>query len=175
MYNHKEVMYDDPKDFTETFKDFCFSSLFIKEEVIKALQETKVECNRVLQMEVFNFDLQNGCMVLEEFKHIQESCISQVLYHLKGAWIQELTKIMKLNFAAVGKGWFNMKETSKITYDFGKLKRFLTVVRLMMQDTVLALIKRNYEKFVVFIQSFIPSQVDVENPSQVHNHYTNDK
>ena len=39
---------------------------------------------------------------------------------------------MKLNFAAVGKGWFNMKETSKITYDFGKLKRFLTVVRLMM-------------------------------------------
>jgi dynein heavy chain len=25
-----------------------------------------------------------------------------------------------------------MKETSKITYDFGKLKRFLTVVRLMM-------------------------------------------
>jgi dynein heavy chain len=37
----------------------------------------------------------------------------------------------------VGKGWFNMQETSKITYDFGKLKRFLTLVRLMMQDTVL--------------------------------------
>ena len=29
-----------------------------------------------------------------------------------------------------------MKETSKITYDFGKLKRFLTLVRLMMQDTL---------------------------------------
>lgn len=32
----------------------------------------------------------------------------------------------------VGKGWFNMQQTSKITYDFGKLKRFLTAVRLMM-------------------------------------------
>ena len=25
---------EEPKDFTETFKDFCFSSLYIKEEVI---------------------------------------------------------------------------------------------------------------------------------------------
>jgi dynein heavy chain len=87
MYNHKEVFYDEPKDFTETFKDFCFSSLFIKEEVIKALQEVKVECNKVLDMSIFNFEMSNGCMVLEEFKHIQESCISQVLYHLKGGWI----------------------------------------------------------------------------------------
>ena len=54
------------------------------------------------------------------------------MYHLKGHWIAELTKIIKNNFQGVGKGWFNMKETSKITYDFGKLKRFLTVVRLMM-------------------------------------------
>ena len=37
MYKHDEVHYSDGKDFTETFKDFCFASLFIKEEVIKAL------------------------------------------------------------------------------------------------------------------------------------------
>jgi dynein heavy chain len=37
MYNHKEIFYEEPKDFTETFKEFCFSSLFIKEEVIKTL------------------------------------------------------------------------------------------------------------------------------------------
>lgn len=80
-------------------------------------------------MEIFNNDL-NSCMVLEEFKHIQESSTSQILYHLKGSWISELTKIIKNNFQGVGKGWFNMKETNKITYDFGKLKRFLTVVRL---------------------------------------------
>jgi dynein heavy chain len=84
MYNYREVNYEEPKDFTETFKDFCFSSLFIKEEVIKALQEIKVECNRVLDMSIYNFELGSGCMVLEEFKHVQESIISQVLYHLKG-------------------------------------------------------------------------------------------
>lgn len=76
MYNYKEIYEEEPKDFTETFKDFCFSSLFIKEEVIKALQEIKVECNKVLEMDVFNYEIGVGCMVLEEFKHIQESVIS---------------------------------------------------------------------------------------------------
>lgn len=54
------------------------------------------------------------------------------MYHLKGQWIQNLIKIIKNNFEGVGKGWFNMKETSKITYDFGKLKKFLTLIRLKM-------------------------------------------
>lgn len=43
-----------------------------------------------------------------------------------------MIKIIKERFSDIGKGWFNMKETSKITYDFGKLKRMLTVIRLMM-------------------------------------------
>jgi dynein heavy chain len=34
----KEPITEDAKDFTETFKNFCFHSLFIKTEVIKALQ-----------------------------------------------------------------------------------------------------------------------------------------
>lgn len=46
-----------------------------------------------------------------------------------------MVKIIKTQFADVGKGWFNMKENERITYDFGKLKKFLTVIRLMMQVT----------------------------------------
>jgi dynein heavy chain len=75
---------------------------------------------------------------------------------LKGSWVNELVKIIKTEFAGVGKGWFNMRETSKITYDFGKLKRFLTVVRLMMQDTLLSLVKRCYLHFYDYICSYIP-------------------
>ena len=51
-----------------------------------------------------------------------------------------MIKTIKSGFSGVGKGWFNIKETSKITYDFGKLKRFLTVVRLMMQDTIQSIV-----------------------------------
>jgi dynein heavy chain len=37
MWTYKEIFYAEPKDFTDIFKDFCFASLYIKEEVIKAL------------------------------------------------------------------------------------------------------------------------------------------
>jgi len=32
-----------------------------------------------------------------------------MLYHLKGGWIEDLIKVIKNNFLAVGKGWFNMQ------------------------------------------------------------------
>lgn len=74
----------------------------------------------------------------------------------------------------VGKGWFNMQETSKITYDFGKLKRFLTVVRLMMQDTVLAVVRKSYHDFRDYLLKNIPKKVTVLNACEVHNHYLTD-
>jgi dynein heavy chain len=86
-----------------------------------------------------------------------------MLYTLKGSWIEELIKVIKTNFSGVGKGWFNMQETSKITYDFGKLKRFLTVVRLIMQDSLLFVVKKSYYNLKDYIFSFIPIAVKVDN------------
>jgi len=92
-----------------------------------------------------------------------------MLYHLKGVWIEDLIKVIKNNFSMVGKGWFNMQETSKITYDFGKLKRFLTVVRLMMQDTVLTTVKRSFLEFKDYVHASIPKKVHVNNACIVKN------
>ena len=35
--SNKVVSFHDPKDFNDTFKAFCFASLYIKKEVIRAL------------------------------------------------------------------------------------------------------------------------------------------
>jgi len=35
-------------DFPEQFSNFCFNSLYIKEEVIKAMVEIRAECNNLL-------------------------------------------------------------------------------------------------------------------------------
>lgn len=81
---------------------------------------------------------------------------------MKGAWVPTMIKIIKDRFAEIGKGWFNMKETSKITYDFGKLKRMLTVIRLMMQDTITTLMKSNFERYQNTIKGNIPKVVDIK-------------
>lgn len=54
----------DAKDFDETFKNFCFHSLFIKTEVVKALQDIRVKCNDVLHMNIFDLGLKKQ-LVLE--------------------------------------------------------------------------------------------------------------
>lgn len=80
-----------------------------------------------------------------------------------------MVKIIKTQFQDVGKGWFNMKETSKITYDFGKLKRFLTLVRLMMQDTLTHIVNVNYHAYEKYILSFVPDKVEITSSNQVKN------
>ena len=94
-----------------------------------------------------------------------------MLYNLKGGWIEDLIKIIKTNFQNVGKGWFNMQETSKITYDFGKLKRFLTMVRLMMQDSLLSVVRKSYYNLRDYIFSYIPVDVVIVNAAEVVNKF----
>ena len=64
-----------------------------------------------------------------------------------------------------------MKETNRLTYEFGKLKRFLTVVRLIMQDTLRELLKRSLEEFVNYFRENIPQKVIIENDYKVINRF----
>lgn len=119
-----------PHDFPEQFSNFCFNTLYVKEEVIHAMVDIKAECNEVLNQEIYNTKLKT--MRLEDFKQIQSGSISQRAYYLKETWVNRLKEIIKSYFSGVGKGWFNLNETSKETYEFGKLKKFLTVVKFQM-------------------------------------------
>lgn len=64
MIYGKTPTLEDSKDFDETFKSFCFHSLFIKTEVVKALQDIRVKCNDILHMNLFDTKLKKR-LVLE--------------------------------------------------------------------------------------------------------------
>lgn len=148
-------VYPASNDFSEIFREFCFSSLFIKEEVIEALQSIKEKCKEVSESDLFNIKYAGGERI-DAFRNAQDGEISRLSSHLKDVWIQDMTKIIREKFADVGKGWFNMKETNRLTYEFGKLKRFLTVVRLNMQDSLYTLVKNGLLNFKAYLLSFIP-------------------
>jgi dynein heavy chain len=102
-------------DFPEQFSNFCFYSLYIKEEVIESMTEIKEECNKVINdLNIFNTTV-NKTMRLEEFRQIQGSMISQTQFYLKNTWTNNIQIIIEKSFSNVGKGWFNMNETSKET------------------------------------------------------------
>lgn len=57
-------------DFPEQFSNFCFNSLYIKEEVIKAMVEIRNECNNLLEdNKIFECSI-NKTLRVEEFKQI---------------------------------------------------------------------------------------------------------
>lgn len=63
-------------DFPEQFSNFCFNSLYIKEEVIKAMVDIRQDCNQLLlDNRLFDITI-NKTLRVEEFKQIQSSSIA---------------------------------------------------------------------------------------------------
>jgi dynein heavy chain, axonemal len=58
----------------------------------------------------------------------------------------------RTSFKDVGKGWYHLGETNQETYEYSKLKRFLQLVRFVMQDTLRFLAEDIMAKFVAFVQ-----------------------
>jgi hypothetical protein len=57
-------------DFPEQFSNFCFKSLYIKEEAIKAMVEIRTECNTLLkENKIFNI-VNPETRRVDEFKQI---------------------------------------------------------------------------------------------------------
>lgn len=158
-------------DFPEQFSNFCFNSLFIKEEVIKAMVDIRAECNILLSdNRIYDTSVKGKTLRVEEFKQIQSSSIAQIRFNTgEQGWVGRLERIIKASFTEVGKGWFNIHETSKETYEFGKLKKFLTLVNFMMQDTILSLGKDSVKQFVDFMMRYIPKETHVKSTSKVIN------
>jgi len=71
----------------------------------------------------------------------------------------------------LGKGWFNMKEKNKETYEFSKLKKFLSIVKYIMQDSLYTLAKLSSESFLQSFSKFIPNKVEILSSIQVINNY----
>jgi hypothetical protein len=56
-------------DFPERFSNFCFKSLYIKEEAIRAMVEIRTECNNLLkENRIFNVSSAKTRLRVDEFK-----------------------------------------------------------------------------------------------------------
>ena len=160
--------------FPKKFSDFCFKTLYIKEEVSRAIVDIRKEGLAIKDKEIFEtvFVKSNKqLMRIEEFKQRQDSAISQCATYMKETWVNKIKDVIFACFGEVGKGWFNIKEKSKDTYEYGKLKKLLTLIRLMMQEVVLDLSHRSLNKFHQKILSYLPLLTIVQSAGDVKNYY----
>jgi dynein heavy chain len=134
-----------PHNFPEQFSQFCFNTLLSKDEVIKVQQVIRKECNDANLRNIYNINITHT-MSVRDFEGSQNGSITSTTNYLKNQWGETIKKAIIENFTqppTAPKAWFNLNETSKEAYENGKLKKFLTQVKMTMQDTLLAITQRS--------------------------------
>jgi dynein heavy chain len=149
-------------NFVQTFSSFCFSSLYIKTEVVSTLCSVTEECGWLLDQCVYLVQFPKA-MRLDQYKQMQKSAISQTVHKIKDSWVTNLQKIILKNFENVGKGWFSIHETNQETYRQGKMKKLLTIVRFVMQDSMRSFTIDSVKKYCEVLQGYGPEEVIVNN------------
>lgn len=118
--------------------------------------------------DIFNPNISNT-MRLDEFQNTQGSSITQTSFYLKETWVTKIKDIIKGQFATSDHAWFNLNETSKEIYEMGKLKRFLSQIRFMMENTLLYMTQDSVRKFVKTLLEFVPESITVKDSYTVVN------
>ncbi|OXB71582.1 UNVERIFIED_CONTAM: hypothetical protein H355_004177 [Colinus virginianus] len=124
------------RDFAATFSAFCFSSLLVKHEVIRSLIGIRAECNAILERRIYCTN------------------IPKLSADLQDTWAQNIYRVISTHLSGVGKGWFNLYETNKETYEYGKTKKLLSVASLLMQDSLRHMTLESLEMFVRRMEAY---------------------
>lgn len=116
-------------------------------------------------------------MKCDEFDQIQKSSIGQISYYLKESWVNKVKDIIKTNFAEdpqqtqmFGRPWYSLNDSAE-SYEAGKLKKFLTQTKFVMEDTLLYMTEASVKRFVASICDFVPIKTEIINANEVVNTY----
>lgn len=152
-----------PHNFPEQFSQFCFNTLMNKDEVVRAMQIIRKECNDANLRNIYNTNITHT-MTIRDFEGSQNGSITSTTNYLKNQWGEAINNTIKENFReapGATKSWFNLNETNKEAYESGKLKKFLIQIKMIMQDTLLFITQRSVKQFVEQILKFLPKSVTV--------------
>ena len=69
----------------------------------------------------------------------------------------------------VGKGYFNLNVASKEIYEYLKLKKYITMVKCLMQDVLHNLVTKSMNNYIKFFQRFIQMKTEVKRVNSVTN------
>eukprot|EP00762_Andalucia_godoyi_P002130 ANDGO_02526.mRNA.1 Dynein-1-beta heavy chain len=139
-----------PHDFVDHFKSFSFSTYLVP-EVIKALQAVRSECLRIAHERLYQIEF-TKTLRIDEYEQLQSAVANQCLTYLRENWIHILKTGVKQAMRPIGKGWLNLAEQSRETYEMSKLKRLMNTMKFMMEEALRDLVRSNVERYVQFVE-----------------------
>ncbi|KAI9104654.1 dynein heavy chain and region D6 of dynein motor-domain-containing protein [Phlyctochytrium arcticum] len=153
-------------DYQKQRKGFSFSTFLSSLEVVRTLAKVRIECDKIASTSLFVTTVTKSVR-LDEFEQAQGQCLLNVKTLLKESWINVLKTTLRNGFKDAGKGWYNMKESNLEVYRISKLRKFMTTVKFLMQDSLRFLILNSLGDYVRMISSISAQKVLISGTNDV--------
>ncbi len=153
-------------NYNEMKKQFLFNTYYTEPKIIDALLKVRDESLGKEKKKLFQLPMKKT-VKLDEFEQIQLQSIDKLVTSLSDGWLKSVSLHIKTSLQNVGKGWLNINETNRDIYNMGKLKRFMTAIRFMMEDTLRFLMRDSFEEYSEFIRRSCNFIVETKSISEV--------
>ncbi|KAI9144540.1 dynein heavy chain and region D6 of dynein motor-domain-containing protein [Paraphysoderma sedebokerense] len=147
--------------FSDRRKSFSFESFLTKSLVCKTWYNVRIECNRIGSMSFFSTNL-HKMMRHDEFEQQQSQSIHQIKLFCRDNWATGIKNIIKSGLKDIGKGWYSISENNFEVYKISKLKRFMTTVRFILQDSLRFLLIHSFQEYIKLIRSTVAYKITIE-------------
>jgi len=160
-----------PHDWAQQYCLFNFNSFLTKGELISCIVKTKAENQNIMSKSLFA-PHPTKTTKADEFEQMELQAIQQTAAYLKDTWLTSLKNSLRNGLKDVGKGWFNLNETKREVYDISKLKKFMTMINFMMQDTLRSMTEESMASYSNFICGAVSYEVKIEDIGKVESKST---
>ena len=98
---------------------------------------------------------------LEQFDESHRAAALALRERVRDRWWRATRDAVVDAFRDAGKGWYNLNEADKTSYDFSKMKTFLTATRLKMEDALRSLYLRDVDAFSTRTRDALATPLEV--------------
>ncbi|CAD7963334.1 unnamed protein product [Amoebophrya sp. A120] len=155
-------------NFTNLFAQFCFSSLYVKPQVVTTLVQIREAClalEKSYGTKIFQTKFPRNARI-DQFRTLQTQSINAMLSRCK-EWVLDLKKVVVTNFEDVQKGWYSIKETNAETYKYGKIKKLLTMIRFIMETSIFEVVRASIQAYEQKIVNYTPTKCTIKSLKEV--------
>ena len=182
-----QIVMPEGYSFKEARHQFTFQSFLTVPEVLACVNKVKVECFRVASASLFN--ISGATMRPDEFEQLQLTHCESINKLLRETWVNAVRNAIQNSLKDIGKGeelltdavdrrhaetdaldfagWFNLAEHRMNVYLQSKLRKLMTQLKFIMQDSLRYLAENSNAAFTKLITNSTALDVDVKSYDEV--------
>ena len=146
---------------------FTFTSFLTVPEVLKCVNKVRLQSFNIASAGLFA--VPSTTTRPDEFEQLQVGHREKISAMLREQFVSSVRHAVSNSLENIGKGWFNLKEHRMNVYLPSKLRKLMTQIKFIMQDTIKLLSDNSTAAFADLIVAGLDFEVEVETFDKVSN------